>query len=192
VIVYAMSTSNEVGLGLIALAWIVFSLVVAMVLPRYRQGFPRNVGSFLALCAVFFAATLFAVFYFGKETHESEAAGEPATPTQTQTGVTQTQGSSTTPAPTTTAGGAPAASPAELAAGKAAFQKGACGGCHTLADAGAKGTVGPDLDTLKPDEATVAHQVENGGGAMPAFKGTFSDAEIQAVAVYVSHVAGQS
>ena len=44
-----------------------------------------------------------------------------------------------------------------------------CGGCHTLADAGASGAVGPNLDDLKPDAATVAAQVENGGGGMPAF-----------------------
>jgi mono/diheme cytochrome c family protein len=185
-IVYALSTGNMLGLGLIALAWIVFSLVVSIVLPRRQRDFPKNVGSFLALCAVFFAATLFAVFYFGKESHESEAAA-PETPVQTQTGVTQTQGSATTSTPTETG-----ATAADLAAGKAVFEKGACGGCHVLADAGSKGTVGPDLDTLKPDEATVAHQVENGGGAMPAFKGTLSDTEIQAVAVYVSQVAGKS
>jgi mono/diheme cytochrome c family protein len=188
-IVYALSTGNMLGLGLIALAWIVFSLVVSIVLPRRQRDFPKNVGSFLALCAVFFAATLFAVFYFGKESHESEAAA-PETPAQTQTGVTQTQGSATTSTPTET--GSTGATAADLAAGKAVFEKGACGGCHVLADAGSKGTVGPDLDTLKPDEATVAHQVENGGGAMPAFKGTLSDTEIQAVAVYVSQVAGKS
>ena len=184
-IVYALSTGNKLGLGLIALAWIVFSLAVAMVIPRYRQSFPKNVGSFLALCAVFFAAMLFAVFYFGKESHESEAAA-PETPAQTQTGVTETQGA-TTGTETESEGGS-----ADLAAGKAAFEKGSCGGCHTLADANANGTVGPDLDTLKPDEATVAHQVENGGGGMPPYKGTFSDAEIHAVAAYVSQVAGKS
>ena len=53
------------------------------------------------------------------------------------------------------------------AAAKAMFT-GNCGGCHTLADAGTTGTVGPNLDELKPDEATVEHQIANGGGAMPA------------------------
>jgi mono/diheme cytochrome c family protein len=188
VTLYALSTTNKLGLGLISLAWIVFSLVVAMVLPRYRQSFPKNVGSFLALCAVFFGATLFAVFYFGKESHETEAA----TPVQTQTGVTQTEKSATTPAPTATETSGGGASQAELTAGKAAFEKASCGGCHVLADAGAKGTVGPDLDTLKPDEPTVEHQVENGGGAMPAFKGVLTADEIKAVATYVAQVAGKS
>ncbi len=65
-----------------------------------------------------------------------------------------------------------------------------CGGCHTLADAGSTGSVGPNLDDLKPDMATVVHQVTNGGGAMPAFGGQLSDAQIQSVAKYVSSVAG--
>jgi mono/diheme cytochrome c family protein len=66
-----------------------------------------------------------------------------------------------------------------------------CASCHTLKDAGATGTVGPNLDTLKPAEPVVKHQVEVGGGAMPAFKGTLSAAEITAVAKYVSSVAGK-
>jgi cbb3-type cytochrome c oxidase subunit III len=66
-----------------------------------------------------------------------------------------------------------------------------CGSCHTLADAGTTGAVGPNLDDLKPDAATVQHQVEVGGGPMPAFKGTLSDAEIANVAAYVASVAGK-
>ena len=34
-------------------------------------------------------------------------------------------------------------------------------------------------------------QVTNGGGAMPAFKGQLTDAQIQAVSQYVASVAGQ-
>jgi mono/diheme cytochrome c family protein len=65
-----------------------------------------------------------------------------------------------------------------------------CAGCHTLKAANATGTVGPNLDTLGADEATVQKQVENGGGGMPAFKGTLSPEEITALAKYVSSVAG--
>src|SRR3954464_4888730 len=36
-------------------------------------------------------------------------------------------------------------------AGKGLFSKAGCVGCHTLADAGSTGTVGPNLDTAKPD-----------------------------------------
>ena len=67
-----------------------------------------------------------------------------------------------------------------------------CGGCHTLADAGTNGQVGPVLDKLKPNKQRVVRQVNNGGGKMPAFKGKLSDAQIDAVATYVSSVAGKS
>jgi cbb3-type cytochrome c oxidase subunit III len=67
-----------------------------------------------------------------------------------------------------------------------------CGSCHTLADAGTSGTVGPNLDQLKPPFAIVQHQVINGGSVMPAFKGTLTAAQITAVAKYVSSVAGKS
>ena len=77
------------------------------------------------------------------------------------------------------------------AAGKQVFASAGCGGCHTLKDAGSTGNVGPNLDQLKPSEARVAHQVEVGGGPMPAFKGQLSDAQIKAVAAYVSSVAGK-
>jgi mono/diheme cytochrome c family protein len=76
------------------------------------------------------------------------------------------------------------------AEGKTVFDSN-CKGCHTLKDAGATGSVGPNLDDVKPDEATVQRQVENGGGPMPAFKGKLSDAQISAVSTYVSTVAGQ-
>ena len=74
--------------------------------------------------------------------------------------------------------------------GKAIFQAN-CASCHTLKAAGATGTIGPNLDQLKPSEAIVQHQVEVGGGVMPAFKGTLSDAQITAVAKYVSSSAGK-
>ena len=66
-----------------------------------------------------------------------------------------------------------------------------CGSCHTLKAAGTSGTIGPNLDQLKPPEARVQRQVINGGGAMPAFKGTLTAAQITAVAKYVSSVAGR-
>ena len=66
-----------------------------------------------------------------------------------------------------------------------------CGSCHTLADAGTSGTVGPNLDQLKPPLAIVQHQVINGGTVMPAFKGQLTPAQITAVAKYVSSVAGK-
>ena len=66
-----------------------------------------------------------------------------------------------------------------------------CGGCHTLADAGTSGQVGPNLDQVKAPRDRVETQVTNGGAAMPAFKGKLSDAQIESVADYVSEVAGK-
>jgi mono/diheme cytochrome c family protein len=75
--------------------------------------------------------------------------------------------------------------------GKQIFTSAGCAGCHTLKAAGATGTVGPNLDALKPTEAKVDHQVTVGGGAMPAFKGQLTPAEITAVAKFVSSSAGK-
>ena len=38
----------------------------------------------------------------------------------------------------------------DATAGKAVFTSAGCTGCHTLADANAHGTVGPNLDQVKP------------------------------------------
>jgi cbb3-type cytochrome c oxidase subunit III len=74
--------------------------------------------------------------------------------------------------------------------GKTIFQA-ECASCHTLKAANASGTIGPNLDQLKPDAATVQHQVEVGGGVMPAFKGKLTDQQIQAVAKFVADSAGK-
>jgi len=66
-----------------------------------------------------------------------------------------------------------------------------CATCHTLAAAGATGTVGPNLDQLKPDEKRVARQVTNGGAIMPAFKTKLTEEQIKAVAKFVASVAGK-
>lgn len=66
-----------------------------------------------------------------------------------------------------------------------------CGSCHTLAAAGTNGTVGPNLDQLKPALARVKTQVTNGGAIMPAFEGKLTDAQITAVAKYVAEHAGK-
>jgi sulfite dehydrogenase len=51
--------------------------------------------------------------------------------------------------------------------------------------------VGPNLDQLKPAAAIVKNQVIHGGGAMPAFKGRLTDAQIAAVATFVASSAGK-
>ena len=66
-----------------------------------------------------------------------------------------------------------------------------CGSCHTLADAGTTGTVGPNLDDAKPPKALVVDRVTNGKGGMPSFKDSLDEQQIQAVADYVSSAAGK-
>jgi mono/diheme cytochrome c family protein len=75
--------------------------------------------------------------------------------------------------------------------GSAVFATAGCSGCHTLKAAGASGTVGPNLDQLRPSAATVSGIVRSGGGAMPSFSRKLRDAQIAAVATYVSTVAGR-
>jgi sulfite dehydrogenase len=105
-------------------------------------------------------------------------------------GSSTTTAAATTTAPTTTSAQAGGAS--DLAAGKKVFASAGCGACHTLKDAGASGTIGPNLDDLKPDAERVSKQVINGGGGMPAFKDRLSPKQIEAVSKYVAAVAGKS
>jgi mono/diheme cytochrome c family protein len=114
------------------------------------------------------------------------------------------------PATTQTTTTAPAAggSAALLAQGKKVFAKAGCASCHTLKDAGATGTVGPDLDKLvayakqagKPLEAFVRESILDPNayvqpgypkGVMPPFKGQLTPSEIDALVTYVSTVSGK-
>jgi len=112
-----------------------------------------------------------------------------STTTETTTTETQTTGTGTTQ--TTTTETTPALQ-GDPTAGKQVFLSvAACGGCHTLADAGSSGNVGPDLDDAKPTYDKVVTQVTNGGGAMPPFKDSLTQQQIADVAAYVSSVAGK-
>lgn len=76
-----------------------------------------------------------------------------------------------------------------------------CGACHTLAEAGTDGVIGPNLDELlappsasAPNPSTIKPRVlsaiNNGvGGRMP--KGVLSGQQADEVATFVSQVAGQ-
>ena len=63
--------------------------------------------------------------------------------------------------------------------------KAQCGVCHTLQAAGSTGTIGPDLDQLKPPMSQIIYVVTNGIGVMQAWKGILTYEEIEAVAYYV-------
>jgi cbb3-type cytochrome c oxidase subunit III len=74
--------------------------------------------------------------------------------------------------------------------GKSIFTT-SCGSCHTLADAGTTGTVGPNLDQSRPPKDLVVDRVTNGQGAMPSFKDSLDEQQIEAVADYVASAAGR-
>jgi mono/diheme cytochrome c family protein len=75
-------------------------------------------------------------------------------------------------------------------AGKAVFTSAGCGGCHTLADAGTNGTVGPNLDEAKPSKELVVTRVTKGMGPMPPFADQLTDQQIADVAAYVTQATG--
>jgi cytochrome c6 len=124
--------------------------------------------------------------------------GEEATPSpETVTGTTTTAPETETTTETTETGTTEtettetAPSEGDPAAGKVVFTgAGTCGQCHTLADAGTSGTVGPNLDDAKPSFDLVVDRVTNGAGVMPPFKDTLTEKQIADVAAYVSSVAG--
>jgi len=119
--------------------------------------------------------------------------GEVTTTTEsTETETTETTGSESTETETTTTetgGGAPTGDPV---AGKEIFLGASgCTGCHTLADAGSSGTVGPNLDDAMPSFDLAFDRVTNGQGGMPSFGTSLTDQQRADVAAYVSSVAGK-
>lgn len=96
-------------------------------------------------------------------------------------------GRTVSPLPETVVGTVPTTAEVkgDPAAGKKAFSAAGCAACHTLADAGAKGTVGPNLDERKPALELVVDRVTAGKGAMPSFSGQLSQQQIADVAAYV-------
>jgi mono/diheme cytochrome c family protein len=192
-----ITTTGKITLVIVAGLFIAWALITAMWIPKRNPDFPATLTGFVLASVVFFAMQMGAI-YWVTDTQEVEAEAAPAETTTTggetttggaTTGETTTTGGATTGA-TTTTGGAAGGGNAE--AGKAVFTSAGCVSCHTLADAGATGTVGPNLDDAKPPEALVIDRVTHGKGVMPPFKGQLSDQQIKDVAAYVSSVAGKS
>jgi len=192
-------TGYETALVVVAGSFIVFALVMALVIPRSRPEFPgKRLPIFLAICGVFFLAQMTAVLVLAEvgeadePAHEETTTGaEPTAPTPTETTGTETTATETTTTETTgteTTTTEPTTPPqGDPVAGKEVFLgTSGCAGCHTLADAGSTGTIGPNLDDLKPSHDAVVAQVTNGGGGMPAFGDSLSEEQIQDVAAYVS------
>ena len=169
----AISTEGKIGLGVIAGLFIVFALLSSFWLPRRNPDFPGNrLGLYILATAVLFVATVGAVVVFAVE-EEEPGHGAEAAETHAETG-----GETTGP-------GDEEAPAGDAAAGEAVYASAGCGACHTLEAAASSGAVGPNLDESQPDAALVEDRVRNGAGAMPAFEGQLSDAEIADVTAFV-------
>jgi uncharacterized cupredoxin-like copper-binding protein len=104
VLLLALSTGQKVGLGLAVAGFAGFSLVVSMLVPRYRPQFPgRGLRVFVVTCLLLFVGMMCAVIFIARETSEAEAGGEETTAattgTTTETSTTQTATTATTAAP---------------------------------------------------------------------------------------------
>jgi mono/diheme cytochrome c family protein len=143
-VLLALTTDQKLGLAGTAAVFIVFSLLVALMIPRTRPDFPgrRGLVPFILVTVILTIAMLGAVEVFAKEEHHGEAAAEPTETTPTETTPTETEPAPGPPPPTTTAE-EPSGSPE---AGKTVFASAGCGGCHAFSAAGSSGATGPNLD----------------------------------------------
>lgn len=173
-LVAALTSGQKIGIACVGGAFILFALVCSFVIPRRTPNFPgKHIGWFVVVCIALMVAMLSAVIVFGSE--KEEPAGAAETPTAETTTVATPTSTATSTAPVQ----------GDAAAGKQVFTSAGCGGCHTLKAAGSSGTVGPNLDDLKPAYDRVVHQVEVGGGPMPAFKDQLSAKQIDDVSAFV-------
>jgi cytochrome c553 len=174
-----MLIAGITGLGktvliLVAATFIAWAIITAIFVPKRHPTFPRRLDAYILVSALLFVGQMTAVVWVTgtqeveEEAHAAEGGGG---------------GPETTPPPET--GG-------DATAGKKVFLSAGCTACHTLADAGSTGMVGPNLDEAKPSAELVMERVTNGMGAMPPFKDQLSEKQIQDVAAYVSSVAGAS
>ena len=195
-------TGWEIGLLSTAVVFIILALIASMVVPRRFPEFPsRALGWFIAGCVVLFVAQMTAVVLlaeFGEEhaeAAETEPGGEETEPEgtepeDTEPGETE-PGETTGPGETTETTPPPGGGNGDPSAGReVVLGPSNCGSCHTLADAGTSGTIGPNLDESRPPLELVVDRVTNGQGAMPSFSGSLTEQEINDVAAYVSTAAG--
>jgi len=201
---YAITTTGKVGLLIVAGLFIAWALITAMWIPKRNPDFPVTLTGFLLVSSIFLVLQLGTVYWVTttQEVETEEAAPAESTPgettpteststEETTTEGTSTEGTSTEGTSTEETTTGEAEGQGDAAAGKEVFTSAGCVGCHTLADAGGTGTVGPNLDEAKPSHDLVVERVTNGKGPMPPFKGQLSEKQIQDVAAYVSSVAGK-
>ena len=181
-LVAALTSLGKTVALIVAITFIGWAIVTAIFVPKRSPGFPRRLDAYIVVSALLFLAQMTTVVWAAQTQEvESDQAAE-VTPPGGGGG-----GGETTTAPTT-----PTAPSGDATAGKQVFATAGCTSCHTLADAGASGKVGPNLDEAKPPASLVVDRVTHGKGVMPSFSGKLSEQQIQDVAAYVSSVAGTS
>jgi mono/diheme cytochrome c family protein len=174
-----LTTLGKTVLLTVAITFIVWAIVTAIFVPKRNPGFPKRLDAYILASVIFFLAQMTTVVWVSEtqeveEAHAAEGTGDHGE-----------EGEGAGEAPPPAAGGS-------TAVGKEVFESAGCVTCHTLADAGATGTVGPNLDEAKPSAELVVDRVTNGMGAMPSFADQLTEEQITEVAAYVSAAAGAS
>jgi mono/diheme cytochrome c family protein len=164
-----------------------FGAVAAFVIRRFEEGSARGARTRLvrlramrrplaALALLLAVVTLVAAGCGGEEVGATPETVVGTLPEQTTTGSTENL---------------PAlALKGDAAAGKQVFASAGCVACHTLKEANATGTVGPNLDEAKPPFDLVVQRVTLGQGGMPSFKDQLQPQQIADVAEFVSSATG--
>jgi mono/diheme cytochrome c family protein len=197
-IVALIEGRNDVIIGVFAAVLVGFALIVSLYVSRRWPDFPGRHLKLFALLAILLVAGMLAAVEALGEGHDFSAHGEAAETTSSE-GTTSAEGttseSTTTGETATTEPSAPAGDPA---AGKAIFASAGCGTCHTLQDAGANGTVGPNLDDVlkgkDPDfirESIVDPNAEIADGFAPGvmpqtFGDQFDDKQLSDLVAYLA------
>jgi mono/diheme cytochrome c family protein len=164
-----------------------FGAVAAFVIRRFEDGSARGARTHLvrlpamrrplaALALLLVAVALVAVGCGGEE-----VSATPETVVGTIPEATTTGPSEDLPA---------MALKGDATAGKQVFESAGCAACHTLSEANASGTVGPNLDDAKPSDELVIQRVTLGQGGMPSFKDQLQPQQIADVAAFVSSATG--
>jgi len=164
-----------------------FGAVAAFVLRRFEDGSARGARTHLvrlpamrrplaALALLLVAVALVAAGCGGEEVTATPETVVGTIPEETTTGPSEDL---------------PAlALEGDAAAGKEVFASAGCAACHTLSEANASGTVGPNLDDAKPSDELVVQRVTLGQGGMPSFKDQLQPQQIADVAAFVSSATG--
>ena len=164
-----ITTLGKTTLVTVAITFIVWAIVTAIFVPKRNPDFPRRLDAYILVSAIFFLAQMTAVVWVS-ETQEVEEAHAAEGTGGGRARRARRRGGDTPP---------PAPAAGDAAAGKEVFASAGCARCHTLADAGATGTVGPNLDEAKPPAELVVERVTNGMGAMPSFKDQLTEEQIR-------------